>query len=207
MKKKMASLALVMAMLVSALPAASAAEPVSKYAGKTITCAVYDADGDGTASRVIEVAVPEGATDREVQELADAAVIGADPMPLSADSVMTNTISMEYDIVINGSWATEVGRGTTSDEVNSLYVSFNKIQPTMGNASQVYVTVKNEDTNKTSTRSFSLGGANTFAYFSYSQTQFKLNAGDSVVATAKTNAGEAEAEYCHIFGYISDFKD
>lgn len=65
--KKLVSILCAAALLVSALPAASAvnAEPLSKYAGKTIPVQVIEETETGLTSRVINVAIPKGTTQEE----------------------------------------------------------------------------------------------------------------------------------------------
>lgn len=79
--KKLVSILCAVALLVSALPAASAvsAEPLSKYAGKTIPVQVVEETENGLTSRVISVAIPEGATKAEENTLVCAAAVGRVP--------------------------------------------------------------------------------------------------------------------------------
>lgn len=85
LSKKFVSVLCAVAMLVSALPAASAvsAEPLSEYAGKTLPVQVVEETESGMTSRIIEVAIPEGATYAEERALVYSAAFG--PVPYSAN--------------------------------------------------------------------------------------------------------------------------
>lgn len=71
--KKLVSILCAVALLVSALPAAAAAEPLSEYAGKTVPVQVVEETENGLTSRVIHVAIPENATEEEASALISAA--------------------------------------------------------------------------------------------------------------------------------------
>ena len=75
-RKKLVSILCAAALLVSALPAASAvsAEPLSEYAGKTIPVQVVEETENGLTSRIISVAIPEGTTKVEEDALVCAVV-------------------------------------------------------------------------------------------------------------------------------------
>lgn len=72
MSKKLTSILCAVALLVSALPAASAVstEPLSEYAGQTIAVQAVDVSEAGTTSRIVEVSIPENATEAEANALA-----------------------------------------------------------------------------------------------------------------------------------------
>lgn len=82
--KKFVSILCAVALLVSALPAASAvsAEPLSEYAGETVSVHVTQIDIDGqTAEAYINVDVPKNATVLEAEDLLQAAAIATvDPV-------------------------------------------------------------------------------------------------------------------------------
>lgn len=84
MKKKITSLALALTMLLSALPAASAinAEPLSEFAGETVSVHVTQIGADGQVTEAyVDVDVPKNATAHEEQDLLQTAAIAAvDPV-------------------------------------------------------------------------------------------------------------------------------
>lgn len=84
--KKFVSVLCACAMLLSALPFASAAEPLSEFAGQTISVQVSEVAETGVDSRVIQVAIPEGATKAEEDAIVYAAALGQEAMiaPLSS---------------------------------------------------------------------------------------------------------------------------
>lgn len=103
MKKKMMNLALVMVMVLSVLPAASAvsAEPLSQYAGQTVPIQVMEETANGWVTRFVEVAIPEGATKAEELALTNSAVLGQGvASTFSAASETPYFLSETTDLVI-----------------------------------------------------------------------------------------------------------
>lgn len=74
--KKLVSIFCAVALLVSALPAATAAEPLSEYAGKTVPVQIVEETADGWVTRFVEVSIPEGSTKKEELALTNSAVFG-----------------------------------------------------------------------------------------------------------------------------------
>lgn len=109
MKKKLMSLVLAMTMVLSALPAAAAvdAEPLSEYAGQTIPVQVVDVTENGCDSRIIEVAIPDGATKTSVRAIMNAAAFGSTARSVNE---MLYFLSVEENIVLNTT-AKRVGGG------------------------------------------------------------------------------------------------
>lgn len=93
--KKLVSILCAVALLVSALPATSAvsAEPLSEYAGKTISVQVVEETERAPISRIIEVAIPEGATLEEANALVRAASC---PGGVSTFSMNQQTYGLSY---------------------------------------------------------------------------------------------------------------
>ncbi len=63
-------------MLLTSAVAATAAEPVTENAGKTNPLQVVEETENGLVSRIIEVAIPEGATEAEKNDTINAAAFG-----------------------------------------------------------------------------------------------------------------------------------
>lgn len=83
--KKFASLLCAVSMLLTSAITASAAEPLSEYAGETISVQVVRATETGSVSQVIQAAIPEGATKAEEDAIVYAAALGQDMIaPLSS---------------------------------------------------------------------------------------------------------------------------
>lgn len=80
MKKRLVSIFLALAMCMGlAVPAfAAETEPLSEYGGQTIPVQVVEETEDGLTSRVIEVAIPDGATKAEEDVLVRSAALGKD---------------------------------------------------------------------------------------------------------------------------------
>ena len=106
-RKKLVSILCAAALLVSALPAASAvsAEPLSEYAGKTIPVQVVEETENGLTSRIINVAIPEGTSPKGKDALVCAAALGRGT---AATRSITGTL---YDITLGGE-EQKVGGGT-----------------------------------------------------------------------------------------------
>lgn len=102
LSKKLTSILCAAALLVSALPAAAAvsADPLSEYAGKTIPVQVVEETENGMTSRVIEVAIPEGATKAEKDALVFSAASNCTASAFSAKSSNMYVLSTETDLVI-----------------------------------------------------------------------------------------------------------
>lgn len=76
--KKLVSILCAAALLVSALPAAAAVEPLSEYAGETVSVHVTRVDAGGVISETcIDVDVPKNATVQEGQDVIQTAAIAA----------------------------------------------------------------------------------------------------------------------------------
>lgn len=100
--KKLVSALCAMAMLVSALPAASAAEaePVSEFAGKILPVQVVEETETGMTSRIVEVAIPEGATKAEEDALVYSTVLGGRTYSAARDS-QSFVLSTERNLAIS----------------------------------------------------------------------------------------------------------
>lgn len=108
--KKLVSILCAVALLVSALPAATAAEPLSEYAGKTIPVQVVEETENGFTSRVINVAIPENATKAEKDALVLSAASDCTASAFSAKSSNMYILSTEENLVI-GAAEKKVGGG------------------------------------------------------------------------------------------------
>lgn len=121
--RKMLSVLCAAALLISALPAASAveAEPLSEYAGKTLPVQVVEDTDNGLVSRIVEVAIPEGATKAEEDALVYAAAFGT---PVTRSANATDTISVEGDFYITNS-NKKIGGGTLARDYKRIFVDVN----------------------------------------------------------------------------------
>lgn len=129
--KKLISVLCAVSMILSALPAASAAEPVSKYAGKTISVQVVEDTEDGMVSRIVEVAIPARATKSQETELVYAAAQGEEYAPLSSGIQPYATwdiISSENYFTLSGS-KTKIGGGTLKQAYKRIAVSVEVSKP------------------------------------------------------------------------------
>lgn len=131
MKKKMMSLVLAMTMILSALPAASAvsAEPLSKYAGMTVPVQVVEETENGLTSRVINVAIPEGATEAEENALVCAAAVGrASGEMRSINATPAYIISSMGSVTLRNNIEQKVGGGKPAnasyDDVDEIVIAF-----------------------------------------------------------------------------------
>ena len=100
-RKKLVSILCAAALLVFALPAASAvsAEPLSEYAGENIVVRIAHFHGDGEVTKnVLTVDVPRQATKKEEQKLINSAVD-------SVTKVGRTSASLEYGDINIGAWA------------------------------------------------------------------------------------------------------
>lgn len=128
--KKLVSILCAVALLVSALPAAAAvsAEPLSKYAGKTVPVQVVEDTKDGLTSHFIEVAIPKGATRTEENFIVYQAAFGkGETSTFSANAERFYDISYEENITLEDT-AKWVGggkpQGIKFNLIDEIYISF-----------------------------------------------------------------------------------
>lgn len=101
--KRLTSIFCIMTLLISAFPAAAAANavPLSEFAGETIPVLVIDDTGNTTVSRVVNVAIPKGATKAKENALVRLAALGQDGgmSTFSVNDTM-HELSVKYDFSI-----------------------------------------------------------------------------------------------------------
>lgn len=120
--KKFVSVLCACAMLLSALPFASAAEPVSEYAGQTIPVQVVEETEAGLTSRVIQVAIPEGATKAEEDAIIYSSAFDRDMLSaFSTNSSQSFPISVMKNISLSPTEEKKVGGGNLMPEGSSKY--------------------------------------------------------------------------------------
>lgn len=125
--RKTLSVLCAIAMLASALPAASAAEaePLSEYAGQTITVQAIEQTENGPVSRLVEVAIPDGATEAEKDALVYSTAFGQDTATTrSVPSGILYQLSNYTDLEITQT-VQKVGGGPRPDGVkyfNKAYI-------------------------------------------------------------------------------------
>lgn len=146
MKKKLMSLVLAMAMILSALPAAAAAEPLSEYAGETVAVRVAHFHGDGEVTKeTVEVNVPQRATKKDAQKLFNSAADSVAKVGGAAKSVesgeeglgayspvpVTNTFTRPIDpITLNRSYNSlrfQFHTGVKSGDATTLILKLDSI--------------------------------------------------------------------------------
>lgn len=114
--KKLVSILCAVALLVSALPAAAAAEPLSEYAGKTVPVQAFDETENGWVSRIVEVAIPQGATETEANNLMYAAAFNQDGISAFSANETLYPLSTENDLEITAT-PQRVGGGSMPNGV------------------------------------------------------------------------------------------
>lgn len=203
MKKKMMSLVLAMAMILSALPAASAvsADPLSEYAGQTIQVLAVDDTGDNTVSRIVEVTIPAGATETEALTLIHATAFWTDTVsPLSLNDSVTYLGEVKnFSLYPN---PRQFWSRTLPSTLNEIYFTFNMDYLTTDGVVQVQLT-NNNYSNPTlwvAASASTLPALDSIREVVFRVSAIPMNAGDTITAYAKCNTS-ADVNYCNVTGY------
>lgn len=139
--KKFVSVLCACAMLLSALPFASAAEPLSEFAGQTIPVQAVEETEDGLVSRVIQVAIPKGATKAEEDALVYDAVFGASAAALSAQPRIAEIICNNHEEIRVLGDEIKVAEGVMRHDYSQIVVDF-VVESFSGNT-PLYVQARN----------------------------------------------------------------
>jgi len=202
MKKKLISVLCAVSMILAVLPAASAAEPVSKYAGQTISVQVVEDTEAGMVSRIIEVAIPAGATKSQETELIYAAAQGEECAPLSSGIQPYATwdiISSENYFTLN-TRGTMVGGGTLKQKYQRIGVSLELLSSFHPGAS-ISVQLKNaEDGTNSGWKKLDLSQLVHIVIFYAESDNFDMLKGTDLEVYAKISTGTMEIGNCTVQG-------
>lgn len=148
--KKFVSVLCACAMLLSALPFASAAEPLSEFAGQTIQVGVTHVAEDNTTRETISVYIPEGTSESEAGEIIYTAARGVNTASNSRsarsgkyDNIFTGGGATGY--YLNTNWRT-ITKFTLTREYEEIAVSFGSFSNSTG-ASQISLMLGDTVTN------------------------------------------------------------
>lgn len=201
--KKMLSSILAACMLVAALPASLAADntdPISRYAGQSVTCQVTTSGG---ASYVVEVPIPADATEQEAEELARNAVLFSANARAIRGINDISTMS-DLEIFVKDYHETLVGNGTLPKTLNTLIIQFENLIP-HGAAKTLDIRLENVTRGKNYHKTINLGTVYDYAYFVYSRdSSLMLKESDAIHVFASANENYATADSCRVYGYEED---
>lgn len=206
LSKKLTSILCAAALLVSALPAAAAvsADPLSEYAGKTIPVQVVEDTKDGLVSRIINVAIPQGATKAEERAIIHAAAFGWDLVSAHSENEVMLDICSKTNFTINKT-ATWVGGKRLTDDL--VQIVFDFCIAKMDSNTRLCAQVKNETADSTTDWVFDTETITFPGYeverIIFKSSSIKMEAGDYISAYAKTNGGRIDLDYCYVTGYVS----
>lgn len=124
--KKLLSVFCALSLLFAALPAASAVErePLSEYAGQTITVQAIEQGEAGQVSRLVEVAIPQGATASEARTLIYATAFNWDMASAHSDRFYVTDLGGKDNFTLSSLEETEIVNRTLKSELNEIYVTF-----------------------------------------------------------------------------------
>lgn len=125
--KKLVSILCAVALLVSALPAAAAAEPLSEYAGETVAVRVAHFHGDGEVTKkTVEVNVPQRATKKDAQKLFNSAADSVAKVGGAAKNVESGTHSFGAwsPVTVTDTFTQPIAPITLNRSYNSLRFQF-----------------------------------------------------------------------------------
>lgn len=187
------------AMLASALPVASAAEaePMSEYAGKTIAIQVVEDNRDGLTSRVVKVAIPEGATEAEKDALIYTAVTGK--ISLLARGEAVDFLDQSYANVDIRHTPVQIAKGTTTMDIDELYVHM-KFTGTLPSGLQLQVRNSDNDTSNWNGNVEFVNTPDPYYEVIFYRSDFGIRANTDISVWAKVPYGIAHLNYCYLAG-------
>lgn len=125
--KKIVSAFCAVSMLLSLCSFASAteAEPLSEYAGQTIAVQAIEETESGLASRVVEVTIPEGATEMEARTLIHATAFGWDLVSAHSDNFAVTDLGSKRNFTLVRNEEVQIISRTLANALNEIYVTYN----------------------------------------------------------------------------------
>lgn len=201
---KITSVLCAVAMLISALPAASAAEkePLSQYAGQTITVQAVEETDDGLVSRLVEVAIPEGATETEARTLILATAFEWDMVSPQSDDFAVTSLGSRSNFTVDSSDVRIIRPTTLSRTLNEIYVTFN-ISSAPSPSYPITVRVDNITTGGSSsenTVNASISSDKLIHEVVFKTSSIRMNQGDQIAVYASSTRSFS-ISYCSVTGY------
>ncbi len=198
--KKFVSVLCACAMLISALPFASAAESdPAEHAGQTVACQVFDVREDGSySSRMVSVEIPANATQEEEIALLHSAASESGLSPYTATDVYEIFGRENGPISFNSEW-TYVVNGTAKETYSSVdvYFSVDFTQTNTNGAQFRFLTTSSHS----DTVSCTFNSTAMAVIFRMPSGSFQITAGDTVSLNAKTSRGIATITNCILWGW------
>lgn len=196
--KKLISVLCAVSMILAALPAASAVEPkaaLSKVAGQTVPIQVVEETENGLVSRVINVAIPAGATVEEETAIIHAAALGKNAaVPFSASA--SDVISSESNLHITHN-DVKIGGGILERDYKRIIVDV-QIESIGGNTT-LWIQFQNKDTGSGSV----WNEVDIYHYpwrVIFSSSSFAMKEGQEIAIYAHTRNLNAELSSCVVQG-------
>lgn len=195
--KKFVSVLCACAMLLSALPFASAAEPLSEFAGQTLPVQVVEETENGLDSRMIQVAIPEGATRAEEDALVYDAVFGSTATPFSTRAGTAEVIGEKEETVMLLSEETKVMEGTFRRNYSRIIIDF--VIETFSGNTPLYVQARNLSTGDQSSWGTMSPTVKPWRVIFYSSS-FDMRANQNFEIYAHTNGFDVVISSCLVQG-------
>lgn len=198
--KKFVSVLCACAMLLSALPFASAAaHDPAEHAGQTVVCQVFDVREDGSySSRMVSVEIPANATQEEEIDLLHSAASESGLSPYTVTDVYEIFGRENGPMTFYSDW-TDIAEGTAKETYSSVDVYFS-VDFTQTNASgaEFKFLTGNSHSNTVSCK---FDRAAIAVVFRMPSGSFQITAGDTVFLNAKTSGGMATITNCILWGW------
>lgn len=199
--RKIFSALCAIAILTATLPTVSAAEvePLSEYAGQTIAVQAIEETESGLVSHVVEVTIPEGATETEARTLIYATAFEWDMVSAHSDDFSVTGFEGKYDFSLFDEEI--IFSKTLPSTLNELYFTF--VMPYMPLGGKIEVKLTNSNysypTRWLSAEAVDIPGK-VVREVVFKVSAIPMNKGDKITAYAKSDV-LVYIDTCNITGY------
>lgn len=196
--RKILSVLCAVAMLASALPTvfATETEPLSEYAGQTIAVQVVEDNGADLTTRVVEVSIPEDATEAKKDAFIYAAVTGKAPLFARGEAVDFLYQSNAYVEIMPT--PAKIAEGTTTMELDELYVHM-KFIGNPADGLQLQVRNSYNDTSNWKGVNF-INSPDAYYEVIFYNRDLGIRENTNISVWAKVPSGVAKLNYCYMAG-------